>query len=521
MENALCILFLIPITAFLLAGVVPNKLSNLNLLINLTRITSLLAVVISIFGAIWLFNFGMVESELIGIYDLGFLIRIDPLSLIMFTMISIIAIVVLRFSYNYLDGDPNQAKFISELALTIGLVQLLVLSGNIFGLFIAWVSTSLVLNKLIMFYPNRKKARIAARKKFIVARLGDVSLLIALSLIYIEMGCGNLSVIFKELKHTQLNAVSISLEVAAVLLVLTAGLKSAQIPFHGWLIEVMEAPTPVSALLHAGLLNAGPFLMIRFAYLLDVVSFAPIFLFILGSITALYGALVFTTQPNIKTSLAYSSVAHMGFSMMACGLGVYAVSLLHVIAHSFFKAHSFLSSGSMVEKSVTKEASTYSRKGSVGRMIIGFAISIALFFIIASFWGVTTSSDYQLLIIGGVIFMGVLNLVINAVDSYNYFSSILKIVGATVLVLMSFFGLEELIRFTLGAQIPPIAKPSELMMFLSATMLIVFFITVLIHLLSPLLKKGTFYMKLGVYVRNGFYLNLIVDRITKSNYKNI
>jgi len=518
MENSLCILFLIPIAAFILAGLIPNKLCNLNLLINLTRITSFLATIISIVGAIWLFKFGMVESDLLGIYDLGFLMRIDALSLIMFSMISIIAIVVLRFSYNYLQGDPNQAKFISELALTIGLVQLLVLSGNIFVLFIAWVFASLVLNKLIMFYPNRKKAQIAARKKFIVARLGDLSFLIALSLIYNEIGSGNLSVIFEELKYIQLNTVSMSLEVAAVLLVLTAGLKSAQIPFHGWLIEVMEAPTPVSALLHAGLLNAGPFLMIRFAYLLDSVSFAPIFLFVLGAITALYGALVFTTQPNIKTSLAYSSVAHMGFSMMACGLGIYAASLLHLIAHSFFKAHSFLSSGSMVEKSITKGASNYSRKGSVGRMIIGFAISIALFFLIAYFWGVTINSEYQLLIIGGVVYTGVLNLIINAVDSYNYYSSILKIMGATALVLMSFFGLEELIRFTLGIQIPPIAKPSELMMFLSASMLIVFFITVFIHLLSPLLKKGSMYMKLGVHVRNGFYLNLIVDRITKSNY---
>lgn len=518
-EVALCILFIIPIAMFLLVGIVPNKPSNLNLLTNLTRIASLLAAIVSLIGAVWLFNFGIIDSELIGIYDLGFVIRIDSLSLIMFSMISIIAIVVLRFSYNYLDGDSNQAKFISELALTIGLVQLLVLSGNIFGLFIAWVFTSLALNKLILFYPNRKKARIAGRKKFIVARLGDISLLIALSLIYIEFGSGNLSVIFEELKQTQLHAVSLSLEVAAVLLVLTAALKSAQIPFHGWLIEVMEAPTPVSALLHAGLLNAGPFLMIRFAYLLDVVSIAPVFLFVLGAITALYGALVFTTQPNIKTSLAYSSVAHMGFSMMSCGLGLYAASLLHLVAHSFFKAHSFLSSGSMVEKVITKEASTYSRKGSAGRMIIGFAISVALFFLISSFWGVTINSEYQLLIVGGVIFTGVMNLVVNAVDSSNYYRSILKIIGAAVLVLMSFYGLEELTRFTLGTQIPAIAKPGKLMMFLSATMLMVFFITVLIHLLSPILKKGTMYKNLGVHVRNGFYLNLLVDRLTMSNYR--
>lgn len=520
-EVALCILFLIPIVAFLTAGFVSNKPSNLTLLTNLTRIVPLFASVVSILGAVWLFNHGMFESELIGFYDLGFSIRIDALSLIMFGMISIIAIVVFRFSYNYLEGDPNQAKFISELAVTIGLVQLLVLSGNTFGLFFTWVLTSLALSRLIMFYPNRKKARLASRKKFIVARMGDICLLIALTLIYQTFGSGNLTFIFEELKQIDLTNVPVSLEIAAVLLVLTAGLKSAQIPFHGWLIDVMEAPTPVSALLHAGLLNAGPFLMIRFAYLLDAVAIAPIFLFVMGAVTALYGAIVFTTQPNIKTSLAYSSVAHMGFSMMACGLGVYAASLLHLVAHSFFKAHSFLSSGSAVEKVLTKEASTYARKGSLGRMLVGFVLSLALFLLIAAFWGVSINSEFQLLILGGVIFTGVMSLVINAVDSSSYISSMLKIMGATVLVITAFFGLEELFRITLGAQIPAIAAPSQLLLILSITMLAIFFTTVLIHLLSPVLKKGILYRKLGIYARNGFYLNIVVGRITKSNYKSI
>ena len=520
-EVALCILFLIPIAAFLTLGFVTNKPSNLPLLKTVTRVTPLIASVISLLGAVWLFNFGMFESDLLGIYDLGFSLRIDALSLIMFGMISIIAIVVFRFSYNYLEGDPNHAKFISELAVTIGLVQLLVLSGNMFGLFFTWVFTSLALSRLIMFYPNRKKARLASRKKFIVARLGDICLVLALTLIYQVVGSGDLTTIFKVLGQLDATNIPVSLEIAAVLLVLTAGLKSAQIPFHGWLIDVMEAPTPVSALLHAGLLNAGPFLMIRFAYLLDAVAIAPLFLFVMGAFTALYGAIVFTTQPNIKTSLAYSSVAHMGFSMMACGLGVYAASLLHLVAHSFFKAHSFLSSGSVVEKVLTKEASTFTRKGSVGRMLVGFALSLALFVAIATFWSVSIDSEFQLLIISGVIFTGVMNLLMNALDSSSYSTSILKIMGATILVLMSFFGLEELFRITLGAQIPGIAEPSQLLMILSTTMLVIFFTTVLIHLLSPVFKKGLVYRKLGVHARNGFYLNLIVDRITKSNYKSI
>lgn len=519
-ENSLNATFLFPIVILIAVALLAKLANKENSVTKLAKAAPLLAVIISIGAAVWIFQNGFVESSTLGLGGLGFSVRLDALSVTVYAMVSIIAIVVLRFSFNYLEGDSKRIQFIGQLAITIAFVQLLVISGNLATLFVAWVATSISLHQLLIFYPERKKARIAARKKFIIARIGDVTFLTALVLVYTEFGTGNLELIFQHLQETPAGGASVQLEIAALLFVLTAGLKSVQIPFHGWILEVMEAPTPVSALLHAGLLNAGPFLMIRFAYYLEAVDYAPIMLFTMGAVTALYGAVVFTTQPTIKTALAYSSVGHMGFTLMLCGLGLYSASLLHLIAHSFYKAHSFLSSGSAIEKIQTKNAATAIRKGSVLNIIIGFTIAVLFFITIAYSWGVNFDTPYQLLVIGGIIFSGIVGLLIGAFDGNNYGTTILKILGAAILVLMSFFGLEELVRHLLGSQVPLISDPTPIMSLLSTIMLILFFTTVLMQSLSPLIRKGNFIKTIGVHVRNGFYLNVIVDRLVSSlNHK--
>ena len=153
---------------------------------------------------------------------------------------------------------------------------------------------------------------------------------------------------------------------AAGFLAAAALLKSAQFPMHGWLTEVMETPTPVSALLHAGVINAGGFLLIRFA---DVMLLAPGVLAVLvmiGGFTALFGGLVMLTQPAVKTSLAWSTVAQMGFMILECGLGLFPLALLHIVAHSLYKAHSFLASGGAVERD-RRQSQARSRRHSQGR----------------------------------------------------------------------------------------------------------------------------------------------------------
>ena len=294
---------------------------------------------------------GVTTSTTLGWNGLGISLRLDPLSAVMFAMISLLAVVIVRYSATYLDGDERQGVFLGRLAATIAAVEVLVLSGNLAVLVLAWILTSLALHELLVFYRDRPRAVLAAHKKFLVARIGDVFLIVAAVLLYREFGTGDLGEIFSGVGQAvnggwALGAVS----VAALCLAVAALLKSAQFPTHGWLVEVMETPTPVSALLHAGILNAGPFLAIRMAFVLDAARPATLMLLVVGGFTAIFASVVLLSQPSVKVALAYSSAAHMGFMLMVCGMGLYPAALLHLVAHSFYKAHAFLSSGSVVDE---------------------------------------------------------------------------------------------------------------------------------------------------------------------------
>ncbi|MFT7161053.1 MAG: NAD(P)H-quinone oxidoreductase subunit 5, partial [Bacteroidia bacterium] len=197
-----------------------------------------LGIVVSIMSAIIVFNIGTTQSSLLGWKDVGFAIRLDTLSITMLTMISLLGFIILKFSSNYLDGDSRKHIFLARLATTIASVELLVVSGNLGQLLVCWVLTSVCLHYLLVFYRTRPQAIAAARKKFIVARLGDVSLLIATVLIYLNLGTGDLTKIFDEVQAA--GFIDTQLTIATVFLVIAAVLKSAQFPTHGWLIEVVE-----------------------------------------------------------------------------------------------------------------------------------------------------------------------------------------------------------------------------------------------------------------------------------------
>lgn len=153
------------------------------------------------------------------------------------------------------------------------------------------------------------------------------------------------------------------------MLALAAVRKSAQFPTHGWLTEMMEAPTPVSALLHAGVVNGGGFLLIRFADLMLLSPGVLAVLAMLGGFTALFGALVMLTQPAVKTSLAWSTVAQMGFMILQCGLALFPLALLHIVAHSLYKAHAFLASGGAVEQVAATRRPGWSRSPACRRSV--------------------------------------------------------------------------------------------------------------------------------------------------------
>ncbi|MCU0732424.1 MAG: hypothetical protein MUE84_12675, partial [Hyphomonas sp.] len=197
---------------------------------------------------------GPSTSELIGWAGVGLSARIDVVSVTMMLLVSFVGWIVVRYSATYLDGEPRQGRFTALLSATLAAVLLLVSAGNLVQLALAWMATSLLLHKLLLFYPGRIGAQRAARKKFIAARLGDVALAAAALLLAYGFATTDIATIL-EMARTASGEPFVM--AAAILLALAALFKSAQFPLHGWLTEVMEAPTPVSALLHAGVINAG------------------------------------------------------------------------------------------------------------------------------------------------------------------------------------------------------------------------------------------------------------------------
>ena len=203
------------------------------------------------------------------------------------------------------------------------------------------------LQHLLCFYSSRPFALLAAFKKRIADRIADALLLVAAALAWSEVGSGALPDLWA---HIGREGLSVALQVCAVCLVLAVILRTALLPVHGWLIQVMEAPTPVSALLHAGVVNLGGFVLIRFAPLLEQATAARALLIAFGLGTAVLAGLVMLTRISVKVRLAWSTVAQMGFMVLECGLGLYTLAALHLIGHSLYKAHAFLSASSVVRE---------------------------------------------------------------------------------------------------------------------------------------------------------------------------
>lgn len=286
---------------------------------------------------------GPVSVRLIPWGSEPFTLRMDGIGALMSLLVSFLGLAVIRFSGRYLAGDPDQGRFQSWMCLTLSAVLLLVLSSNLLLVWISWVAMSLFLHRLLLHFPRRTGAIFSARKKFVVSRLADALLLTALILVHRQFGTWELERLFAAAP-----ANSAGLPLVGALIVACACLKSAQFPFHSWLPDTMETPTPVSAFMHAGIINAGGFLVVRLSPLLVHAPEALHALAVIGSVTAAFAAIVMLAQPTVKRALAFSTIAQMGFMMLECGLGAFGLALLHIVAHSLYKAHAFLHAGSTI-----------------------------------------------------------------------------------------------------------------------------------------------------------------------------
>lgn len=304
---------------------------------------------------------------------------IDALTAVMTTLISFIGLIIARYSQRYLQGDPHQSRFFRWMSFTLGATLLLVMSCNLVMFTAAWMLTSFGLHQLLTHYPERSWAIWAARKKFLISRLGDAMLITALALTYRTFGTTEYSTLFAAIDGGHQGPAAASGVTAAIgiLFVLGAMTKSAQFPFHSWLPDTMETPTPVSALMHAGVINAGGFLVIRLSPLISLSPLALDLLALAGAFTAILASVVMLTQTSVKRSLAYSTIAQMGFMMLQCGLGAFSAALLHIVAHSAYKAHAFLSCGSVLDAARKLKAPSMP-PASTKRSLIAFVVALAL-----------------------------------------------------------------------------------------------------------------------------------------------
>lgn len=310
-------------------------------------------------------------------------LQASPLGLGLALLVQLLGTVIAGFSARYLQGEAGQRRYVAALAVVLAAVHLLLLADHWVVLILAWALVGTALKHLLCFYPDRAFAQLAAHKKRIADRIADALLIGAAALAWIEVGSGSLSVLWA---HLGREGMSTPLQFSAVGVVLAVILRTALMPVHGWLIQVMEAPTPVSALLHAGVINLGGYVLILFAPLLEQAMPARVLLVALGLGTAVLAGMVMLTRISIKVRLAWSTVAQMGFMLLECGLGLYTLAAVHLIGHSLYKAHAFLSASEVVRQTRLQAMHSPTAPSAVS-LVLAPAVAIATVLLVQSVSG--------------------------------------------------------------------------------------------------------------------------------------
>ncbi|HQE16191.1 MAG TPA: NADH-quinone oxidoreductase subunit L [Mycobacterium sp.] len=283
----------------------------------------------------------------VGALRVDFGLQLDALSVCFALLITGVGALIHLYSVGYMAADPDRRRFFAYLNLFVAAMLVLVLADNYLGLYLGWEGVGLASYLLIGFWSAKPSAAAAAKKAFIVNRVGDMGLAIALMVLFAGVGSVDYGVVFAaapQLSEGTLNAVGL-------LLLLGACGKSAQVPLQAWLGDAMEGPTPVSALIHAAtMVTAGVYLIVRSGPVFNLAPAAQTAVVTVGAVTLLFGAVIGCAKDDIKKALAASTMSQIGYMVLAAGLGPagYAVAILHLITHGFFKAGLFLGAGSVM-----------------------------------------------------------------------------------------------------------------------------------------------------------------------------
>lgn len=318
---------------------------------------------IAILGSVFL----LVVSLFVGFStpintDVGvMLVSISPMKAIVIFTVVAIGTILMRFSRNYLVGEACYPRFLRWMQLTLSSVVITILSNHLVIFWAGWLAVSLSLHNLLLLYPERSRAIVAAHKKFMLARSSELLMAAAFVLLFLTFDTLYIDEITHQLNnYTLLTSQQADyVNYAACLIAGAALLKCAQLPAHGWLINIVEAPTPVSALLHAGVINLGGYLLLAFAPLVAASSQAQWLLLVVAGLSVFFSALIMTTRVTIKVRLAWSTSSQMGLMIIECAMGLYSLALIHLVAHSFYKAYAFLNTGSAVYETLEHDISAH------------------------------------------------------------------------------------------------------------------------------------------------------------------
>ncbi|MDP3372255.1 MAG: NADH-quinone oxidoreductase subunit L [Candidatus Paracaedibacteraceae bacterium] len=371
----LCAVFA-PFAGFLIAIIKRN-------IKNFSESVSIIGMTVSFFATImlWYKTKGALSLDIVlmdwievGSFKVSWGIHIDPLVMVMIGVVNCVSFLVHVYSLSYMSHDLSRSRFMAYLSFFTFMMLLLVTAPNMAQLFVGWEGVGLASYLLIGFWSERPKASIAATKAFVVNRIGDVGLLLAMGALFFLFDSLDFSVILAQVPILKAPTFLCAghlvnmYDFIGFFLLLGAMGKSAQFGLHVWLPDAMEGPTPVSALIHAAtMVTAGIFLMARFSVLFELAPVAKSALLWVGIFTAFFGATVALTQNDIKRVIAYSTCSQLGYMMAACGCGAYNAAIFHLSTHAFFKALLFLGAGSVIH--AMSDEQDMRKMGGIARLI--------------------------------------------------------------------------------------------------------------------------------------------------------
>ena len=326
----------------------------------------------------------------VGSFQASFALQLDQLSMVFVLLITIVGALIHIYSLGYMAHDPDRRKFFGYLNLFVAAMLILVLANNYLLLYVGWEGVGLASYLLIGFWQRKPSAAAAAKKAFIINRVGDVGLSLAIMLIFITFG----SITFQDVFGQASEASEGTLTAIGLLLLLAAAGKSAQFPLQAWLLDAMEGPTPVSALIHAAtMVTAGVYLIVRSNAIYNAAIWAATAVVVVGLITIFMGAIIGSAKDDIKKSLAGSTMSQIGYMVFAAGLGPigYIFAIFHLLTHGVYKAGLFLGAGSVMHG--MNDTVNMRRYGALkGLMVITFITFMAGYLAIigippfAGFW---------------------------------------------------------------------------------------------------------------------------------------